>query len=605
VSERPREIKVTHLARKAVVYMRQSTEIQLRENVGSTEAQRAQRRYAEAWGWFADRIEVIDDDLGLTGTATDHRPGYQRLVRDIDTGEVGAVLVSDESRLGRDMLAKLQFANLCIAKNVLLILDGRVADLADPTTLLQTQLTAAFSQHENLRRAEHSRRGVEARLAAGKAVTAPPAGYVRTEKGVWELDPDPAVREPFRILVGTYLRERSYYRTVRALLDMGVKLPRRGRPIRFVKPTVNIIAAILTNPQYTGAYIYRRRTGDPGRGRGRNGAMLRRYATPDETVVIPNHHPPFITPEEWEEIQAIRARNAPRRDRRNLGPGRALAQGIVTCGRHDLAMATRYARQRDGDDDPAFYYWCPGDRAFGGTECGSVSGRRIDRVVLDAVLARLAPPRVAVLADSIRELRRDVGGHQRLRQLELRRLQRDAEDLESHLLQVDPRNCLVAANLEAKLERTLRELKAAKLADERVQPSVALADADLAELVALASDLPNLLSAPTTTHHDRKAIVRTLIQRVIIDERSPEALVVIVLWCDQIEDTVLRMPGDCYTQRQIAAFAAEGKSVREISIRLTEEHLLTSWGTPWTPNAVGAALRRQRRGVRSRWVAEG
>jgi len=596
MSERPREIKATHLARTAVVYMRQSTELQLRENVGSTDAQRSQRRYAEAWGWPDDRIEVIDDDLGLSGTSTNHRPGYQRLVRDIEADDVGAVFVSDESRLGRDMVAKLTFANLCIAKKVLLVLDGRVGDLADPTTLLQTQLSAVFSQHENLRRAEHSRRGVEARLAAGKAVSPPPAGYVRTEKGVWEKDRDPAVREALAIVFTTFRSERSYYRTVRVLLEMGIKVPRRpvGGPIRFVDPTVNILAAILKNPQYTGSYSYRRRTGDPSRGRGRNGAMLRRYASAGETVVIENHHPAYLTAEAWDEIQAILACNAPRRDRRNLGPGRALLQGIVTCERHGLAMATKYARQRDGDENCSHYYWCPGERLLGGPDCGSISGRRIDRAVTDAVLARLAPPRVAALRENLRELRRDVGGHRRLRELERRRMQRRVEDLESHLLQVDPANRLVAADLEAKLEHALRELAAAKATECQGRPSVTLAEADLEELALLASELPSLFQAPTTTNRDRKEIVRTLVRRVMIVERTREFVVATVQWNDGATPTVLHIPWDAHAHRRIAELAAASCSLTEICTRLGEEQLITNRGNPWTPNSVRMVLLRNR-----------
>src|SRR5512140_3665727 len=99
---RPHEIKASHLARKAVVYLRQSSDAQVMNNLGSTDAQRAQRRYAEAWGWSPDLIEMIDDDLGLSGAAASHRQGYQRLLKDIEAALVGAVFVSDESRLGRD-----------------------------------------------------------------------------------------------------------------------------------------------------------------------------------------------------------------------------------------------------------------------------------------------------------------------------------------------------------------------------------------------------------------------------------------------------------------------------------------------------------------------
>lgn len=150
MNARSHEIKASHHARKAAVYIRQSSEAQVVNNVGSTDAQRAQRRYAEAWGWSPELIEVIDDDLGLSGSAAGHRPGYQRLVKDIGMDLVGAVLLSDESRLGRETVEKLTFANLCIRKKVLLVLNGRVADLADPATLMQAQMTAVFSEHENL-----------------------------------------------------------------------------------------------------------------------------------------------------------------------------------------------------------------------------------------------------------------------------------------------------------------------------------------------------------------------------------------------------------------------------------------------------------------------
>jgi len=137
--------------------------------------------------------------------------------------------------------------------------------------VLQAQLSAVFSQHENLRRCEHIRRGVEARLGAGKAVSPPPAGYVRTDKGVWEMDPDPAVREALGLVFDTFRSKRSYYRTVRELRRQGIKVPRRpvGKSVRFVDPTVNTLRMILTNPQYTGAYYYRRRISDSSLGRDR------------------------------------------------------------------------------------------------------------------------------------------------------------------------------------------------------------------------------------------------------------------------------------------------------------------------------------------------
>ena len=101
LTERPREITPRHLARTAAVYLRQSTDEQVQHNTGSTDYQRGQIRFPQAWGWAPERTEIIDDDLGLSGAAAGHRPGYQRLVAEIGRDEVGAVFLSDLSRGGR------------------------------------------------------------------------------------------------------------------------------------------------------------------------------------------------------------------------------------------------------------------------------------------------------------------------------------------------------------------------------------------------------------------------------------------------------------------------------------------------------------------------
>jgi len=268
-------------------------------------------------------------------------------------------------------------------------------------------------------------------------------------------------------------------------------------------------------------------------------------------------------------------------------------------------MSTQYARQRDRRDDCLHYYRCPGEHMLGQPECGSVAGHRLDRPVVEAVLARLSPPQMAALSRSLREHRREAGASTRVQDLAIRRMRREVEDLESHLLQVDPANRLVAARLEVRLELAMRELQVAETAHASARTPLTLTDADLEHLTRLCADVSALFHAHTTSHRDRKEILRTLVQRVIIDERSPEQLIVTVRWCDQIEDTVLRIRGDRYTQHRIAALAVEGKSVRDISIQLAQEGLFTSWGTAWTPNGIRMALHRAGRRVRSRWAARG
>ena len=126
------------------------------------------------------------------------------------------------------------------------------------------------------------------------------------------------------------------------------------------------------------------------------------------------------------------------------------------------------------------------------------------------------------------------------------------------------------------------------------QPSRTLPDTNLRDLVALASDLPALLQAPTTTNRDRKELVRTLVQRVVIVERTPEHVVATIHWNDGVEATVLRVFWDAYAHRRIAELAAAGASIREMCMSLEQERLVTRSGNLWTANAVHMILRRKR-----------
>lgn len=222
--ERPYEIKATHLARKALVYVRQSSEAQVRDNRGSAEYQRGLARLAEAWGWAPDQIEVIEDDLGRTATASEHRGGLRRMVAMITTGEVGAVFVGDDSRLSRAAIVTLGLLDQCMARHVLLIRDHKVLDLAEPTGYFQACLGAILAEYDNNNRREHIRRGRDARVKAGKAVSGPPTGYVSGDDGDWQFDPDPDVQAAIQAIYRVYLQERSCPRTVRALRAMGIKL---------------------------------------------------------------------------------------------------------------------------------------------------------------------------------------------------------------------------------------------------------------------------------------------------------------------------------------------------------------------------------------------
>src|SRR5437764_1237109 len=93
-----------HLRRGAVVYIRQSTEEQVRENTGSTDFQRSLAAVAQSYGWSDSQIQIIDEDLGRSGSSSEGRTGWQRLQTLIAAEQVGCVFVATISRLSRQVL---------------------------------------------------------------------------------------------------------------------------------------------------------------------------------------------------------------------------------------------------------------------------------------------------------------------------------------------------------------------------------------------------------------------------------------------------------------------------------------------------------------------
>ena len=91
-----------HLARQAVVSIRQSTPYQVLSNQESLRLQYALHERAVALGWRPEDITVIDADLGLTGASTHQRAGFQDLLAAVSLGQVGLILSSEVTRLARN-----------------------------------------------------------------------------------------------------------------------------------------------------------------------------------------------------------------------------------------------------------------------------------------------------------------------------------------------------------------------------------------------------------------------------------------------------------------------------------------------------------------------
>jgi len=127
------EHKITsgHRARTALVYLRQSTLVQVREHAESTMRQYALAGTAVALGWAPGDVEVIDWDLGLSGTSAAHRTRFRELMSRVCLGEVGAVIGLEVSRLARSNADLARLAEMARLTGTLLIDSDRVYDLSD------------------------------------------------------------------------------------------------------------------------------------------------------------------------------------------------------------------------------------------------------------------------------------------------------------------------------------------------------------------------------------------------------------------------------------------------------------------------------------------
>jgi hypothetical protein len=115
------KIRPSHHQRKAIVYIRQSTLMQVRENTESTKQQYDLRERAVSLGWDPIQVQVIDEDLGLSATSSEKRHGFQKLVAQVSLAQVGAIFGLEVSRLARSCSDWHRLIELCALGDTLII----------------------------------------------------------------------------------------------------------------------------------------------------------------------------------------------------------------------------------------------------------------------------------------------------------------------------------------------------------------------------------------------------------------------------------------------------------------------------------------------------
>ena len=589
------------LTRKAVVYIRQSTQAQVQSNL---ESQRRQYELVDVARQRGFReIEVIDEDLGRSASGLVARPGFERLVAGLCGGEVGAVLCFDASRLarnGRDWHHLLELCGLVQAR--VIDLDG-VYDPCRPNDRLLLGMKGSISEFELGVLRARMLDAARAKARRGELRISVPIGYIWHREVGLGLDPNRRIQEAIRLIFSRFRELGSARQVLLSMAKDQIHFPRPSDgkklvafewlPIRYR----NVIS-VLKNPFYAGAYAY-------GKSEQRtaivDGRLRKTYGhgKPLEAceVLLKDHHEGYIDWVEFERNQRQLAANAYGRigGVKSGRGGRALLPGLLMCGRCGRRLSVVYA----GRGQPRPVYRC--DRPnlmLGLRRCLIFGGPRIDAAIAGEILRAVEPMAVEAALEAERRHMQNQAERQRMAELELQQARYEASLAERRYAACDPDNRLIAAQLEKSWETALRRVAACEARVREMQIPDAIAAAP--DFAGLAHDLEAAWNAPGVTMRTRQRLLRALVTDIIadVDDATREVVLTIHWRGGQHSQLRVRKPKSgehgCRTPDDALAVMrtmATRWSDEDIAASLNRMGMPTGQGKTWTAHRVSSVRR--------------
>jgi DNA invertase Pin-like site-specific DNA recombinase len=509
-----------HRERLAIIYVRQSTLQQVERHQESTRLQYGLVERALQLGWAKEQIQVIDEDLGRSGVNAEGRTGFQRAVTEVSLDHVGIILSVEMSRLARASRDWYQLLEVCAVFATLLgDLDG-IYDLTSYNDRLLLGLKGTMSEAELHILKQRMLEGKRAKARRGALGMRVPMGYVHPPSGDVIKDPDEQAQAVMALIFEVFERTRTLHGLLRYLVEHAIRLPcrvctgaRKGE-LEWRRPNRVTLSNILRHPIYAGAYAYGRRPTDPRKKVAGRPATGRTVAKPEQwEVLLKDHLPAYIGWAQYERnVRQLDNNTAQALGTPRNGP--ALLSGILVCGRCGHRMAPQYNSNGHG-----LRYSCLRMHVdYGEPLCQTLTGGPLDERITELLFEALAPAGLEIslkVAEACQEQRAQEHRHWQQR---LERAHFEAERAFRQYDAVEPENRLVARNLEHQWEEALAaelKLKGEYEAFQAPQPATLSAEERTA-IERLASDLPALWSAPTTTPAERQQIVRFLIERVLV-----------------------------------------------------------------------------------------
>ena len=597
------KLTIEHLQRKAVVYVRQSSMTQVTHNLESQRRQYGLTARAEDLG-FRD-TEVIDEDLGRSGAGCEERPGFERLVAKVCSGEVGGIICVEASRLARNGRDWHRLIDLCGLVGTVIIDPEGIYDPSITNDRLLLGLKGTMSEFElNLIR-QRSREAIQQKAKRGELKFRLPAGLCWSGDHI-ELEPDQHCQQVIRLVFQKMQELGSVRQVLLWCLRERLQIPTRSvdaKSVVWKTPVYPTIMGIIANPFYAGAYAFgrtkmRTRVVD---GRARKFKQDYRHQCQQWQVLIHDHHPGYISWEQYESNRQMIEANShmtPYTVAKSGRGGHALLAGLLRCRRCGHMLKVSYA----GAEGMVLWYRCrscpPQNPDCPGITFG---GARADALVVQQILRAVSGNAIAAALRAAKQERLQQGEQRRALEMSLAQARYQAQLAERRYEAVDPDQRLVAGELEARWNQALEKVRATEAQCAEFEYRIAnTAIPNQQSLVGLAQDLPAVWRSSGDMRLKQR-IVRLVLREIVADVEPASREVTLVLhWAggrhSQIRWTKNKVGWQGRSRLTVEAVIRKMAPVyadHEIALTLNRQRQRTSTGAGWTARTVAVVRQQQ------------
>lgn len=568
-----------HLKRRAAIYIRQSSEGQVKNNRESYLVQQGLRDKAIELGWHQDRVLIFDGDMGVSASEPGQREEFTQLLQQIRNGDIGIVFAVDVSRLARNNMDFSQLTHWCAMYGALVGDLRQVLNPALPQDGLLLGIQCAMAVHELHSIQERMQTGAQQKAARGELHLGIPAGYVVIDNKHLRKHSDARVQRSVNGVFERFDACKSVNQMFQQLRAENYLIPRivpgsHGEQIRWSPVVYRSLMKMIRNPTYAGIYAFpRHQTQTRRSATGKMSKTLRVTPADQWQVELHDHHPAYISAEKYHANLAKVAMNAQRTARSGgaARSGSALLSGLITCRHCQHKMQVAYGRKGQ-----ARYRCRKGQQQRGNASTGGPSGcfsfaaEGIEPQLIEQVLWAVSPGGVAASELAIERLRAQRDRQRQLISDELSQLQYEADLTRRRFNIVDPANRLVFDTLAQELESNLQkvEKQTAKLNTFDETCPDAPSDAERATLMALGSCLESAWNDAHCDSSIKTQIVRLLIDHIYAERDDASGEVIFNIKWHGGHHTTLRGPS---SRRREASWREELPAIIDTLRKLNDD----------------------------------